>query len=59
MGFWDFPGGPVVKTPSFHCKGHGFKGHRAAKKIKKKKKVRIQSFLKNVLELVTVMVAQL
>ena len=20
----DFPGGPVVKTPSFHCKGRGF-----------------------------------
>ena len=20
----DFPGGPVVKTLSFHCKGHGF-----------------------------------
>ena len=22
--FWDFPGGPVVKTPCFHCRGHGF-----------------------------------
>lgn len=21
---WDFPGGPLVKTPCFHCKGHGF-----------------------------------
>ena len=21
---WDFPGGPVVKTPCFHCGGHGF-----------------------------------
>ena len=21
---WDFPGGPVVKTPSFHCRGLGF-----------------------------------
>ena len=21
---WDFPGGPVVKTPSFHCRGRGF-----------------------------------
>ena len=21
---WDFPGGPVVKTPGFHCKGHRF-----------------------------------
>ena len=20
----DFPGGPVVKTPCFHCGGHGF-----------------------------------
>ena len=20
----DFPGGPVVKTPLFHCRGHGF-----------------------------------
>ena len=20
---WDFPGGPVVKTPSFHCTGEG------------------------------------
>ena len=20
----DFPGGPVVKTPSFQCRGHGF-----------------------------------
>ena len=22
----DFPGSPVVKTPSFHCRGHGFRG---------------------------------
>ena len=21
---WDFPGGPVVKTLCFHCKGHRF-----------------------------------
>ena len=21
---WDFPGGPVVRTPCFHCRGHGF-----------------------------------
>ena len=21
---WDFPGGPVVKTPRFHCRGRGF-----------------------------------
>ena len=20
----DFSGGPVVRTPSFHCRGHGF-----------------------------------
>ena len=20
---WDFPGSPVVKTPRFHCRGHG------------------------------------
>ena len=20
----DFPGGPVVKTPHFQCRGHGF-----------------------------------
>ena len=20
----DFPGGPVVKTPHLHCRGHGF-----------------------------------
>ena len=21
---WEFPGGPVVRTPSFHCRGYGF-----------------------------------
>ena len=21
---WDFPGGPVGRTPCFHCRGHGF-----------------------------------
>lgn len=21
---WDFPGRPVLKTPGFHCRGHGF-----------------------------------
>ena len=21
---WDFPGGPVVKTPHSQCRGHGF-----------------------------------
>ena len=20
---WEFPGGPVVRTPHFHCRGHG------------------------------------
>ena len=24
MTFWDFPGGPVVKIPHFHCRGHRF-----------------------------------
>ena len=23
-GLWDLPGGPVVKTPCFHCRGPGF-----------------------------------
>ena len=22
--YGEFPGGPVVKTPCFHCRGHGF-----------------------------------
>ena len=42
----DFPGGPVVKTPHFHCRGHGFNPWQGsqdpacfvAKKKKKKKK---------------------
>ena len=21
---WDFPGSPIVRTPCFHCRGHGF-----------------------------------
>ena len=21
---WDFPGSPVVRTPCFYCRGHGF-----------------------------------
>ena len=21
---WEFPDGPVVRTPCFHCRGHGF-----------------------------------
>ena len=24
-GVWDLPGGPVVRTPSLHCRGRGFK----------------------------------
>ena len=20
----DFPGGPMIETPPFHCRGHGF-----------------------------------
>ena len=23
-GYWAFPGGPVVRTTDFHCRGHGF-----------------------------------
>ena len=23
MNYWDFPGGPVVKTLRFHCRGPG------------------------------------
>ena len=40
----DFPGGPVVKTPHFHCRGTGSipgwgtKIPRGLKKIKNKKK---------------------
>ena len=43
----NFPGGPVVKTPHFHCRGHGFDPsssgkfrmpHGVAKKKKKKTK---------------------
>ena len=32
---WDFPGGPVVKTPCFHCRGHRF-GPGGGTKTKKK-----------------------
>ena len=24
LSWGDFPGSPVVKTPCFHCRGHGF-----------------------------------
>ena len=36
----DFPGGPVVKTPCFHCRGHGsdpWSGPRGTARRKKKK----------------------
>ena len=46
---WDLPGGPVVKTPRFHCRGRRFDPlvgelrsrmpHSVAKKLKKKKVV--------------------
>ena len=45
MLYPDFPGGPVVKTPRSHCRGHGVRSlvrvrshmlHGAAKKKKKK-----------------------
>ena len=46
----DFPGGPVVKTSRFHCKGHGFipaQGtkipHSTQHSQKKKKSVFIHS----------------
>ena len=44
MQLRDFPGGPVVKTLHFHCRGCGFDPwsgkmpHGMAKKFKKKKK---------------------
>ena len=27
----EFPGSPVVRTPSFHCRGHGFDPGRGTK----------------------------
>ena len=47
----DFPGGPVVKTPYFHCSGHGFvpgwetkilhaTWHSHKKKKKRKKEIK-------------------
>ena len=36
-GLWDFPGGPVVKTPCFHCRGHGFHPRKLKILAKKKK----------------------
>ena len=35
--FWDFPGGPVVKTPRFHCRQMGSILGRGTKMAKKKK----------------------
>ena len=40
-GSWDFPGGAVVKTASFHCRGHGFdpgQGTKILHTVKPKKK---------------------
>ena len=47
----DFPGGPVVKTPCFHCMGHEFKSlvgelrphmpHSVAKKKKQHDRARM------------------
>ena len=28
---WEFPGGPVVKTPCFHCREHGFSPFQGTK----------------------------
>ena len=28
---WDFPGSPVVRTPRFHCRGHGWIPGRGTK----------------------------
>ena len=50
----DFPGGPVVKTPCFHCRGHGFvlgwetkilHATRHSHKKKKRKKSRISALM--------------
>ena len=43
-----FPGGPVVKTPSFHCRGCGFdpgsgKFHVSRGAARKKRKTRVRS----------------
>ena len=41
-GHQDFPGGSVVKTPCFHCRGHGFNpwsgNFRMLRGVAKKKK---------------------
>ena len=54
----DFPGVPVVKTPCFHCSGHGFvpgwetkilhatwHSHKKKKKKKERKKSRISALM--------------
>lgn len=35
---WDFPGGPVVKTPSSQCRAHRFNPHTMWPKRKKEYK---------------------
>ena len=49
---WDFPGGPVVKTPCFHCRGLRFNpwpGNQdvACHKVWPKKKKKFFQLLKN------------
>ena len=41
INFRDFPGGPLVKTVCFHCRGYGFhlRPHRLHGVTKKKKKL--------------------
>ena len=29
LSYWDFPGGPVAKTPCSQCRGSGFPGRGA------------------------------
>ena len=44
--FWEFPGGPVVRTPRFQCRRQGFSGqgtkipHAAQRGPPKKKKLK-------------------
>ena len=44
INFRDFPGGPLVKTVCFHCRGYGFhlRPHRLHGVTKKKKKINIE-----------------
>ena len=59
MELREFPGGPVVRTPRFHCRGHRFeslvrelgscKPHSVAKK-KKELKLSTKDFQKFIIE---------